>query len=288
MLLLQVDTEIDKAESMCIATAIPSKFGHSFACTICKKYFYDYANMCRHRCLAHQRGKSNVRSLGPRSLSKRSPKDVNEDSNSRVLENDPYYSFFQNVSKNIEDNLSTCLDGTQDRITNSAKKYIKWKADKETVEKDSTKKSQVALTKYNFPQGYKLRPPQQMIKVIEKSVDEPQSFKTVTESNDPAEKLADEAGDENGSKQRYRTRNRTRAKKVEEKVRSSPAKTTQEETVAKDSGKDDSSKKSSSIISQEPVLRMCKDCNKFFHGFEEYRLHMDEKHKKTVTEGVSA
>lgn len=53
-----IDPVLDKAESLKIAT---EKYGEStggeskFACTICKKLFIDYTNMCRHRRLAHQR-----------------------------------------------------------------------------------------------------------------------------------------------------------------------------------------------------------------------------------------
>ena len=257
----QVNAETDRKESMRIAAAKPSDLGFLFACTVCRKRFQDYANMCRHRRLAHQRSPGGL-SLGPRSLYTRSQEDVDDDSPVQVMEADPYYNFYVNVSKNIADNLSSCLDGTQERIDNTAKSFIKWKGSKEVTEKTDkdSKKSQVALTKYNFPQGFKLRPPQQIIKVIEKANDEPQSLKT-----EPSGPTGSGTEDTEDTKQRYRTRNRTRTstKKTEEKQKSSPAKVTEE--VAKEDGKEEGKDSALSVpqvteeVSNE-INYMCSNC----------------------------
>ena len=60
--------EADRAESRRLgasgsaATATAAVVSDQFACTICCKNFTDYANMCRHRRLAHGCG---VRGLDP-------------------------------------------------------------------------------------------------------------------------------------------------------------------------------------------------------------------------------
>ena len=110
----QVDQESDRAESMRIAAARPSDLGFHFACTVCRKRFHDYANMCRHRRLAHHRTLLSMATRNHRN----GAEEVEAHSNSAscVMEADPFYNFYVNVAQNIADNLNSCLDGTQERI----------------------------------------------------------------------------------------------------------------------------------------------------------------------------
>ena len=94
---------------MRIAASRPSELGFHFACTVCRKRFHDYANMCRHRRLAHHRTLLSM-------ARNRDTDVVTPINNACVMEADPFYNFYVNVAQNIADNLNSCLDGTQERI----------------------------------------------------------------------------------------------------------------------------------------------------------------------------
>ncbi len=182
--------EKDREESMRLAESKP---GYKFACTVCKKRFHDYANMCRHRRLAHQRHLL---------ISKKVNKICNIDghvinnraiSDSLMCDLDPNSYFYNNVSRNISENLKYFVEGGKEDLQNNSM-YIRWKAEepdtppepitaptpaaamaKMPSTKTSKKKKATldipykfekvekrqqesdVLTKYNFPPGFKFK-----------------------------------------------------------------------------------------------------------------------------------
>ena len=161
--------EKDREESMRLAECKP---GFKFACTVCKKRFHDYANMCRHRRLAHQRHL--LSSKKPKMCdNKDAPSDGKKSiSDSIRFHYEPNSYFYNNVARNISENLKYFVEGGVDDIQNHAA-YIRWKSDKprnssaatETSTKESSSNSAPtnarqnkdkdnALTKYNFPIGF--------------------------------------------------------------------------------------------------------------------------------------
>ena len=151
----KVDMEQDRIESMKLAEQKTQ--GIKFACTVCKKRFLDYANMCRHRRLAHQRHLL----LGQGSASSSpvpSPTKIASDSS----DGDPQAFFYANVANNISENLTSYIEGTKDHIEKTAQQ-LKWRNQvKDATEKPREIRPKVEadlkdLVAYNFPSGFCLK-----------------------------------------------------------------------------------------------------------------------------------
>ena len=155
-----MDLESDRAESMRLAIQrglTQSKPQFRFACTVCKKKFLDYANMCRHRRLAHQR---HMMHLG--TMKKENPESNHAHSPLRALfdpDMDRNSAFYARVSRNIADNLKYHVEGKQEEIKQGGS-FIKWKSMEEELVPADNKIDK--LEHYNFPQGYVMQEPNKL------------------------------------------------------------------------------------------------------------------------------
>lgn len=143
----------------------------TFACTVCRKSFSDYANMCRHRRLAHGCG-----ALGADQEQYSSDDDDvasgvvggrTADSAAAVM--DLQQAFFAGVSKNIAANLNHHVAGKVEDLVR-ASSHIRWKqsasgsaavnavAAAVVADQINGASSAVKLEDFNFPHGYKVRP----------------------------------------------------------------------------------------------------------------------------------
>ena len=169
----RVDMEKDREESMRLAECKP---GYKFACTVCKKRFHDYANMCRHRRLAHQRHlliSKKVRMCNNIDGHIDGNKSI---SDSLLFDLEPNSYFYNNVARNISENLKYFVEGGMDDLQNNAA-YIRWKSEEQDIQNSPTKPpnkpnlqtvsprlsstkaslKDEAFTKYNFPVGFELK-----------------------------------------------------------------------------------------------------------------------------------
>ncbi|XP_022342192.2 uncharacterized protein LOC111135973 [Crassostrea virginica] len=131
-----------------IEDGIDSRF--KFSCTICKKRFTEYVNMCRHRRMAHEEpdseNNSNANSEG------------SSDSLNAVEDAEAIAAFFANVAYNIAENLTCYLDGGQEALEAQKKKEDE-EVEEEKVEEDRKVEDppRIALDQYNFPHSYNPR-----------------------------------------------------------------------------------------------------------------------------------
>ena len=143
----------DRAESIRLGDLQP---GLKFACTICKKKFQDYANMCRHRRLAHQRHLLISKKTGDGEEMCPSP------AGSDFSDLDPTSYFYTNVARNIAENLNYFVEGQQEHLENS-EIYINWKRnsyDEFEIKQEAecpkqSVNSEETWDQYNFPPGFK-------------------------------------------------------------------------------------------------------------------------------------
>jgi KRAB domain-containing zinc finger protein len=147
-----VDTESDKAESMRLAyqrSATCSKPSMKYACTVCRKQFHDYSNMCRHRSMAHHQQILQLSSLKKHENSSplRSLFDPDMERNS---------AFYAKVAKNIADNLRFNLEGTQDSLNQCGNLIRRHQEQPVEAEEGSVQKKEDSLERYNFPNGFTL------------------------------------------------------------------------------------------------------------------------------------
>lgn len=285
----KVDSKKDRAESMRIALAKP---GHRFACTICKKRFHDYANMCRHRRLAHQRQVLLSRRLV------RTPEITMETLYGSFTDGDcmrPNGEFdfpsqyYANVARNISENLTTYLEGKQDELKHPDN-HIKWKeskpdTDSKEVVKSTDKKRKDefgtgSLMKYNFPRGFQFKPSADLWK------------KKVNYFVASPEKLLEEKVEvEVGAEDTEET-----TTNLDTKVEDSPPEPLPREPSPAHSQKANTTEvnmKSPPPLQRKPVatptirvpkLHTCGICNCVLHNFGLYRQHMSYKHKIQIAD----
>lgn len=162
----KVSLEKDRAESRRLASdqaESHSKCDPSlqFACTICRKRFRDYSNMCRHRRLAHEREASNLESQWGNSDEGAFNDGDEYFSDSDSLPDrekmDALQTYFSHVSHNISNNLQHFIEGKEEQLTR-ASCHIRWKQktahDKLAV---AEKVSEIKLEEFNFPHGFQIR-----------------------------------------------------------------------------------------------------------------------------------
>ncbi|XP_061189903.1 uncharacterized protein LOC133197737 [Saccostrea echinata] len=141
----------EKKSKTRIEDGIDSRF--KFSCTICKKRFTEYVNMCRHRRVAHEEPDDEINS------------NVNSEGSSEsanVVEENPELiaAFFANVAYNIAENLTCYLDGGQEALeAHSRREVEEEEVDVENVEEEKKveEPSKIALDQYNFPLSYNPR-----------------------------------------------------------------------------------------------------------------------------------
>ncbi|XP_062606322.1 microtubule-associated protein futsch-like [Saccostrea cucullata] len=141
----------EKKSKTRIEDGIDSRF--KFSCTICKKRFTEYANMCRHRRVAHEDPDDEVNSNANSEGSSES---------ANVVEENPELiaAFFANVAYNIAENLTCYLDGGQAALEAHSKRgEEEEEVDVENVEEEKKveEPGKIALDQYNFPQSYNPR-----------------------------------------------------------------------------------------------------------------------------------
>ncbi|KAL4236750.1 histone-lysine N-methyltransferase [Mactra antiquata] len=123
-----------------------------FACTVCKKRFSSYINMCRHRRKVHS-NENRHRTIECLTFG-RKPR-VNP---SPILENPlDVAAFFANISHNIATNLNCYIDGKSESLKSFAS-HIKVEDYNGSFgySVDSEVDVKLSLNQYNFPQGFKL------------------------------------------------------------------------------------------------------------------------------------
>ena len=125
-----------------------------FSCTVCKKRFSNYVNMCRHRRKAHgneTRPRPEVpKPLPVTRLNPKKPKPLYSESPEEVA------LFYASVSHNIATNLNEYIDGKVDSLENfqdhiKVENYTPVSAE---IEKD-VKPVNLTWEMYNFPPNYK-------------------------------------------------------------------------------------------------------------------------------------
>ena len=121
----------------------------NFACTVCKKKFNCYVNMCRHRRVAHRQRKYGQPTL----LRQREAAQLRD----TIIVSDyipiPTEMKYENVAENIATNLNLYLDGGQEAMA-SCHKYIKIHSVNSVVKLRSAMPGPVTWTKFNFPSTY--------------------------------------------------------------------------------------------------------------------------------------
>lgn len=145
----EIKPKKEKRTKTRIEDGIDSRF--KFSCTICKKRFTEYVNMCRHRRMAHEtpddENNSNANSEG------------SSESANIVVENpEAIAAFFANVAYNIAENLTCYLDGGQEAIEAYSKREDE-EVDVENTDEDKKVEEphNIALHQYNFPHSYNPR-----------------------------------------------------------------------------------------------------------------------------------
>lgn len=169
--------EADRAESRRLggAATTATTTAHQFACTICCKHFADYANMCRHRRLAHGCG---VRGVDPDASS--SDGDDGQTaaaaagsaaaSTSTPASGDAQQAYFSNVSKNIAANLSNHVEGKAEHLSRAGS-HIRWRQGTSSSSgalssaAAETPAGQIRLEEFNFPRGFRIRASSELCRV---------------------------------------------------------------------------------------------------------------------------
>ena len=166
--------EADRAESRRLgATAAAATVSDQFACTICCKNFADYANMCRHRRLAHGCG---VRGADPDGSS--SDGDDNQaasgvtpaatSTSTPTTSVDAQQAYFASVSKNIASNLSHHVEGKAEHLSRAGS-HIRWRQGTAASSSAAEPPGHIRLEEFNFPRGFKIRTSSELCRVAPSS-----------------------------------------------------------------------------------------------------------------------
>ena len=166
--------EADRAESRRLGAAASAvNTGDQFACTVCSKNFADYANMCRHRRLAHGCG---VRGVDPDASS--SDGDDSQGaagtaaggtSTSTPASMDVQQVYFSNVAKNIAANLNHHVEGKAEHLSRCGS-HIRWRQGTTAASSSAAEPpGQIRLEEFNFPRGFKIRTSSELCRVASSS-----------------------------------------------------------------------------------------------------------------------
>lgn len=145
----EIKPKKEKRTKTRIEDGIDSRF--KFSCTICKKRFTEYVNMCRHRRMAHE-------TLDDENISNANSEGSSESANIVVENPEAIAAFFANVAYNIAENLTCYLDGGQEALEAYSNRedeevdVVNTEEDKQVEEPPN-----IALDQYNFPHSYNPR-----------------------------------------------------------------------------------------------------------------------------------
>ncbi len=181
---LRFDTELDMMESIRIAAhkKVP---GPKFACTVCRKRFHEYSNMCRHRRLAHQ---TPVFVMAT-SANKAPQPAVDPEPETNVIDKlehctpvkttiydfpdvDSKGHFFSTVVTKISENIKHYIEGKQEQIKKS-NSLVRWKNSDDWLSnsrltaatayarneslRENRRGQKFNWQAYNFPSGFRFR-----------------------------------------------------------------------------------------------------------------------------------
>jgi len=150
--------EADRAESRRLGAAAAT-VPDQFACTVCCKNFADYANMCRHRRLAHGCG---VRGVQDADASSSEGDDAaaaagGTPAASAAASVDAQQAYFAGVSKNIAANLNHHVEGKAEHLSRAGS-HIRWRQGATAAAAaEPPSPGQIRLEEFNFPRGFKMR-----------------------------------------------------------------------------------------------------------------------------------
>ena len=249
----RANLELDRAESMKLATV---KTGAKFACTICRKLFDDYANMCRHRRLAHQRSSIlNVRmgrSANRCCVAVETP-GGNDDQSGSMDAEESEDAFYARIAENISDNLTNFLEGKKVHLDNCYDHINeKLRPSSEPVVSQRRRRSSSDITRinvaqYNFPKTFRLR----------------------------SSRAIENCGRQDGINEKDKADDTTEQKPSEEVSPTDGSKTTDRGTAA------------DAELMHVPKVRQCVQCRRNFHTFQSYREHMYIRHKTLVPDDAN-
>lgn len=174
--------EADRAESRRLGAAgSAASAGDQFACTICCKNFADYANMCRHRRLAHGCG---VRGVDPDASSSDGDESQGAAGSAEAGAAtataaaapangvDSQQAYFSNVSRNIAANLDNHVEGKAEHLSRAGS-HIRWRQGTTTASSSSAAAAeppgQIRLEEFNFPRGFQIRASSELCRVTPSS-----------------------------------------------------------------------------------------------------------------------
>ena len=189
--------EADRAESRRLgAAASAATAADQFACTICCKNFADYANMCRHRRLAHGCG---VRGVDPDASS--SDGDDSQaaagnaaagnasgggTSTSTPASVDAQQTYFSNVSRNIAANLNNHVEGKAEHLSRAGS-HIRWRqGSTPAVSSAPETPDQIRLEEFNFPRGFQIQASSELRRVTPSSSADKRDCSPVKNDKDAA------------------------------------------------------------------------------------------------------
>ena len=249
----RANLELDRAESMKLATV---KSGAKFACTICRKLFDDYANMCRHRRLAHQRSSIlNVRMgrLANRCCVAVETPGGNDDPSSSINAEESEDAFYARIAENISDNLTNFLEGKKVHLDNCYDHINeKLRPSSEPVVSQRRRRSSSDITRinvaqYNFPKTFRLR----------------------------SSRAIENCGRQDGINEKDNADDMT-----EQKPSEGVSSTDGSKTTDRDASTD-------AELMHVPKVRQCVQCRRNFHTFQSYREHMYIRHKTLVPDDAN-
>lgn len=266
----KVSLEKDRAESRRLASDQAESHSKSdpslqFACTICRKRFRDYSNMCRHRRLAHEREASNLESQWGNSDEGAFNDGDEYFSDSDSLPDrekmDGLQTYFSHVSHNISNNLQHFIEGKEDQLT-KASCHIRWKQktahDKIAVAENV---AEIRLEEFNFPHGFQIR---QLSELYESPavLDPP----TPPESESSVKSVLDTNSTPNECLKQTAVKLNT---DVSPKARAEAS----SEGNPVDQG----------LMIRVPEIKTCTLCHSVFHNITAFNSHMAEKHQRKET-----
>lgn len=257
----KVSLEKDRAESRRLASdqaESHSKCDPSlqFACTVCRKRFRDYSNMCRHRRLAHEREANNLESQWGNSDEGAFNDGDEYFSDSDSLPDrekmDGLQTYFSHVSHNISNNLQHFIEGKEEQLTR-ASCHIRWKQ-KTAHEKIAVAENvaEIKLEEFNFPHGFQIRQLSELYDspaVVNPAIPESESplKSTNSTSNECLKQTAVKPNSEVSPKP-----------KAESPLGGNPV--------------------DQALMIRVPEIKTCTLCHSVFHNTAAFNSHMAEKH----------
>ena len=191
-----IDPVLDRAESMRLASKhskARTDDAFKYACTVCKKRYVDYTDMCRHRRLAHMRHLMDTVKTSDKQRHLRGAESTSIIRTRSAVERE-MVDFYACVSDNIKDNLDKHLMGTESMIENAAC-HVRWDLasqsgssfDLSDAPADGAVSKSTSLShlgKFNFPKSFRLKEPDHSYKEVQRADSKNQSFSLLPRHDD--------------------------------------------------------------------------------------------------------